>query len=236
MNGNIEYWVCYECEQVWQDEALTQLTNHKNVVIAAEHTNLVHMDAVAPGCHMDGNVEYWVCYDCGSVWTDEALTQVSNIKSVILPATGGEVVHFEAVAPNCHMNGNIEYWVCYECEQVWQDEALTQLTNIKNVVLPATGGEVIHVEAKAPTCTENGNIEHWYCETCEQVWQDEALTQLTNHKNVIVAATGHTYVDGVCHCGAKDELPPTGDVIAIFCALVAASSMGLAILPKKKEN
>jgi hypothetical protein len=40
----------------------------------------------------------------------------------------------------------------------------------------------------------------------------------------------------VCHCGAKDENPPTGDVIAIFCALVAASSMGLAILPKKKEN
>ena len=104
------------------------------------------------------------------------------------------------------------------------------------MVLPATGGEVIHVEAKAPTCTENGNMEHWYCEECELVWADEALTQITNHKNVILPATGHTYVDGECACGAKDEVPPTGDMISIFCFLAAASSMGLAILPKKKEN
>ena len=155
------------------------------------HEGVVHMDAVEPGCHYNGNVEYWVCYECESFWTDEALTQVTNSKSVILPATGeGNLVHFDAVEPACHYAGNIEYWVCYDCEQVWQDEALTQLTNIKNVVVPAVGGEVVHVEAVEPTATENGNIEYWYCEDCEQVWQDEALTQLTNRMNVIIPATG----------------------------------------------
>ena len=59
------------------------------------------------------------------------------------------------------------------------------------MILPATGSEnVAHVAAKAPTHTENGNIEYWYCPDCEQYWQDEALTQLTNSKNVILPAEG----------------------------------------------
>ena len=205
-NGQIEHWVCYDCERVWQDEALTQLTNIKNVVLPATGNGLlVHMDAVAPGCHDDGCIEHWICYTCEQVWADEALTQLTNIKNVTLPATGeGKLVHIEAVAPGCHYTGNVEYWTCYDCEKVWTDEALTQLSNVKNVVIPELGGELVHVEAKAPTCYENGNIEHWYCENCEQVWQDEARTQLTNHKNVILGAE-HTllvHMDAVepgCH-------------------------------------
>ena len=97
-------------------------------------------------------------------------------------------------------------------------------------------GVIIHVEAVAATCYENGNIEHWYCETCEQVWQDEALTQLTNHKNVIVAATGHTYVDGECHCGAKEENPSTGDFARVVIAVLAVSAAAIvAIVPSKKR-
>ncbi len=235
-NGNIEYWYCENCEQVWQDEALTQLTNIKNVVVPVAHDNLVHMEAVEPGCHYEGNIEYWICYDCETVWQDEDQTQITNIKNVVRPALGGDVihvaakdatcyeegnieywycetcekvwqdealtqltnfknvvvpvthdnlVHVEAVEPGCHYEGNIEHWICYDCETVWQDEALTQITNIKNVVRPALGGEVIHVEAVDATYEQNGNIEYWYCEICEQVWQDEALTQLTNIKNVI---------------------------------------------------
>ena len=235
--GNIEYWYCEKCEQVWQDEARTQLTNFKNVILPATHNNIVHIDAVAPGCHYTGNIEHWYCADCDMVWADETQMQITNHLAVILPALGGEVVHVEAKAPNCYEEGNIEYWYCAECEQVWQDEALTQLTNFKNVILPVNhatlthfeavapgchyegnieywvcytcetvwtdellreisnsknvilpelGGEVVHVEAKAPACFEDGNIEYWYCEECEKVWQDEARTQLTNFKNVIL--------------------------------------------------
>ncbi|MBP3452034.1 MAG: hypothetical protein J6J73_04470, partial [Agathobacter sp.] len=168
--------------------------------------------------------------DCEGFWTDEALTQVTNSKNVILPATGSDnFVHMEAVEPGCHYEGNIEYWICYDCEQVWQDEARTQLTNYKNVILPEVGGEVIHVEAKAPTATENGNIEYWYCEDCEQVWQDEARTQLTNFKNVILPATGETQ--------EEPDAPQTGDsmpvalMVAVLFVAMACVAFGL-----KKRN
>ncbi len=184
--GNIEYWYCEACEQFWQDEALTQLTNSKNVILPADHQNIIHMEAVAPACHYDGNAEHWYCADCDTVWADETRLMITNHKNVILPAYGAQINYVPAVEPGCHMTGNIEHWVCYSCQQVWQDEALTQLTNIKNVVVPALGGDVVHVEAKEATAEAEGNIEHWYCEKCQQVWQDEALTQLTNHKNVIL--------------------------------------------------
>ena len=157
-----------------------------------KHTNLVHMEAVEPGCHYDGNVEYWHCYDCEGVWTDEALTVESDLESVVVPATGeGDLHHFEAVEPGCHYDGNVEYWHCYTCEQVWIDAALTQLSNVKNVVVPATGeGNLVHVEAVEPGCHYEGNVEYWICYTCEQVWTDAALTELSNVKNVILPELG----------------------------------------------
>ena len=295
-NGSIEYWYCPDCEGVWQDEALTQLTNHKNVIVPALGGDVVHMDAVAPACHYNGNIEYWVCYDCEQVWQDEALTQLTNIKNVIIPATGSEnlehveavaatcfedgnveywfcpdcegfwtdeactqltnsknvivpmighanKVHMEAVEPGCHYVGHVEHWYCPDCETVWADEELTQITNHKNVIVPELGGEVIHVEAKAPTATEDGNIEYWYCEDCEQVWQDEARTQLTNFKNVILPATGETPADPETPTDKDDaekpadKAPETGDgmpvalMVSMLLAAVACVTLGI-----KKRN
>ncbi len=150
--------------------------------------DLVHVEAVASTCMSEGNIEHWYCKDeaCGMVWTDEALTQLSNHKNVILPLAEHDIVAMAAVEPGCHYTGLTAHWYCKVCDIVWTDEALTQISNHKNVIIPELGGDVIHVEAKAATKEEEGNIEYWYCEECEQVWQDEARTQLTNIKNVII--------------------------------------------------
>ena len=80
------------------------------------------------------------------------------------------------------------------------------ITNAKSVILPIAHN-VIHVEAKAPTCTENGNIEYWYCADCGQAWLDELCHLNTNLKAVILGAA-HTYDsadDAVCNiCGEID--------------------------------
>ncbi len=245
-DGNIEYWVCYDCEQVWQDEALTQLTNIKNVVVPATGSeNLVHYEAVEPGCHYNGCIEYWYCPECEQVWQDEALTQLTNVKNIVVPATGGDVVHMEAVEPGCHFDGNIEYWVCYDCEQVWQDEALTQLTNIKNVVLPATGSENLeHVEAVAATCYTDGNVEYWYCPDCEGFWTNEACTQLTNSKSVILPMIGHgnkvhfEAVEPGCHYNGNVEYWYCPDCEGFWTdeALTQVTNSKSVILPATGEG
>ena len=207
--GNIEHWYCKVCEVVWQDASLTQITNHKNVILPAlehvdenkdgicdecenkladscAHSNVTHAEAVASSCMAEGKKEFWRCDDCQSIWLDEALTQSADEKDLILPTAAHDLVHVEAVEATCMAEGNIEHWYCNVCEVVWQDEALTQITNHKNVIVPVAAHDLVHVEAKEPTCAATGNIEHWYCNVCEVVWQDEALSQVTNHKNVIL--------------------------------------------------
>ena len=178
--------------------------------------NTIHFDAVEPGCHYIGNIEYWYCPDCEGFWQDEALTQVTNSKNVILPATGeGNVIHFDASEPGCHDNGRMEYWYCSDCEQFWQDEALTQLTNSKRVLLPAVGSEnLVHVEAVKPTTTENGNVEYWYCPDCDRYFLDEACTQLTTRLSVILPA-----LDTVIGDIDGDGFADTNDATRLFYAV-----------------
>ena len=134
----------------------------------ATHT-VVHVEAKAATCTAMGNVEYWYCSDCGATWLDEAQTQVTNQMNIKVPMVDHE--YFYACDKVC-MN-------CYE------------ETN------PNATHTVVHVEAKAATCTEMGNVEYWYCSDCGSAWLDEEQTMMTNQKSVIIPNSDHSYNEGV---------------------------------------
>ena len=171
---------------------------------------ITHVDAVEANCHQNGNVEHWYCTECNAVFTDAALTQLTNFKSVVTPATA-EIIHVDAVQVSCHQNGCAEYWYCAECNAVFADATLTVLTNVKNLTVPYTA-TIVHVNAKDATCTENGNVEYWYCEECNAVFTDAALTQLTNFKSVQIGTVEHEYVNGECDCGAVENDEPAEEL------------------------
>lgn len=45
----------------------------------------------------------------------------------------------------------------------------------------------IKVERKDPTCTENGNIEYWYCEVCNKYFSDEKAEHEITLEDTIIA-------------------------------------------------
>lgn len=49
------------------------------------------------------------------------------------------------------------------------------------------------VEAKAATCTEEGNKEYWHCSGCDKYFTDEAGTNETTLEALTISAKGHTY-------------------------------------------
>ena len=154
--------------------------------IEPPHKHIVeHVDAVAPTCEADGNVEYWYCTDCGYAWLDAEMTLVSNLKSVKLGATH-TLEHVEAKDATCLELGNIEYWACKNCDRI--EVAGGVLSNIKAVQLPTLDHTIEHVAAVATTCTTDGNVEYWYCTTCGYAWLDEARTQVTNLQSVKLGA------------------------------------------------
>lgn len=73
------------------------------------------------------------------------------------------------------------------------------------IVIPATGHNMTpHVKVEA-TCTTDGNIEYWYCETEQKYFSDENGDNEIAVENTVIPATGHIYVDGKCsECGAVD--------------------------------
>ncbi|MBR2320207.1 MAG: hypothetical protein IKA50_05445, partial [Clostridia bacterium] len=209
-------------------------TNLMAVVLPMAHNELTHVEAVAPTCFENGNIEYWYCEACGMAWLDAEGTLNTNLMAVVLPMAHNELTHVEAVAPTCYENGNIEYWYCEACGMAWLDAEGTLNTNLLAVVLPMGHGEITHVEAKDATCTELGNIEYWYCEACGQAWLDEACTLNTNLRAVVLPMAEHTYAgdcDTTCDaCGAEREVILPAAPIAFGGNSISENKNGLAFL------
>lgn len=58
----------------------------------------------------------------------------------------------------------------------------------------------VKTPAKEATCTENGNVEYWYCAGCETYFSDAECKNTINVANLVIPAT-HT----LTHVAAKDK-------------------------------
>ena len=199
-NGNVEYWVCEDCECVWTDEALTAVSNRLSVIVSYDVDNVVHVDKVEASCHQNGSEEYWYCVECDAVFADAALTQLTNRLNLTISYNAENVVHVDKVEPSCHQNGSEEYWYCVECEAVFADAALRQLTNRLNLTISYNAENIVHVDKVEAACHQNGTEEYWYCAECDAVFADAALRQLTNRLNLTISYNA----ENIIYVEAKD--------------------------------
>ena len=124
-------------------------------------------------------------------------------KSKFVSYTPHTLKKVEVKAETCTENGNKEYWTCEHCGKYFLSDD-TNPETAKAVELSETVISASHkltkVEAKAPTCTEDGNKEYWTCEHCgkyflsddanpetaKAVEQSEFIIPALNHKNAII--------------------------------------------------
>ena len=187
--GNLEYWYCAGCDCYFTDAEGKYNIARLSLITPVAH-KIEHVAAKAPTATENGNIEYWYCTECGYAWLDELCTKNTNLKAVILPATGEpehkhELVHTEAKAATCFEQGNLEYWYCAGCDCYFTDaEGKYNIARLS--LITPVAHKVEHVAAKAATCFEEGNIEYWYCTECGYAWLDELCTKNTNLKAVIL--------------------------------------------------
>lgn len=101
-------------------------------------------------------------------------------------------------AGTCVAKGQKEHWECTNCGQLFSDAAGTQKTTINRLDNGMKKDETNHtdlkkVPSKAATCTEEGNIEHWYCSGCGNYYTDFKGTAKTTHANVTTKKADHDY-------------------------------------------
>ncbi len=101
-----------------------------------------------------------------------------------------------AVTATCEKGGNVEYWTCDACGDLFLDDKGTQPTtedDVKTDIAPTNHTNLTKVEKKDATCTEAGNTEYWYCSGCDKYYSDEAATKETTKDAVTIKALGHDY-------------------------------------------
>ena len=111
---------------------------------ALDHA-MVHHDALAPTCTEVG----WEAYDACS------RGDYSTYKEI--PSLGHDLKKTDKVEPTCIKDGTEAYWVCQRdgCGKLFSDEKGEHVID-KPVVIKALNHDLVHHEAKAPTCTEVG--------------------------------------------------------------------------------
>lgn len=96
-------------------------------------------------------------------------------------------VKVERKDPTCTEDGNIEYWYCNVCKKYFSDTEFKNEISFDKTVIPATGHNLIKIEAKDPTVDGTGNVEYWYCEVCDKYFSDEKAEHEITLEDTIIA-------------------------------------------------
>ena len=145
-------------------------------------------------------------YNCSSLETisldcDSPLKRTDFGKQADLVSyTPHTLIKTEAKAATCTEDGNKAYWTCEHCGKYFLSDDTNPETakavELSETMIPASH-KLTKVEAKAATCTEDGNIEYWQCDVCKKTFTDEAGKKTVD--NVIIPALKHSYNEnGFC--------------------------------------
>lgn len=126
-----------------------------------------------------------------------------------------DLVFVEASEPQCDKPGSmIDHYRCNICGMLWSDISLEEFLDEDEVYIYKHSKEnMTLLERKSPTCEEIGWVPHYYCEDCGY---RQLFGEMTLEIIIVLPATGHNYVDGVCTvCGDIDGTTVTADGLDI---------------------
>ena len=143
-----------------------------------------------------GDYAFFYCYQLTSITLSDSVTSIGNsafsncgsLTTISLSCGsalkksdfGGQanlvsytnqhaLIKTAAKAATCTEDGNKEYWTCEHCKKYFlSDDANPETAKAveqAEFIIPASH-KLTKVEAKDPTCTEDGNKEYWTCEHC----------------------------------------------------------------------
>ena len=211
-DGNKEYWTCEHCKKYFlSDDAnpeTAKAVELSETVISASH-KLTKVEAKAPTCTENGNIEYWTCEHCKKYFlsddTNPKTAKAVELSETVIPASH-KLTKVEAKAATCTEDGNKAYWTCEHCGKYFLSDDTNPETakavEQSETIIPASH-KLTKVEAKDATCAENGNIEHWTCEHCGKYFLSDDTNPETAKavelSEITIPAIKHSYdKNGFC--------------------------------------
>lgn len=183
--------------------------------LTVTHGNMIQTPKKDATCTVDGTEEYWTCEICGKHYKDESGTIPTTPEENKIPATGhsyGEpvwnwsedgktctvtftcekdethketpkvtVTSAEKTPGTCTEAGVTTYTATVE----FNGKTHTDTKDVADI--PTIGHKLTKTEAKAPTSTDTGNIEYWYCKVCNKYFSDEKAEHEITLEDTIIA-------------------------------------------------
>ncbi len=147
-----------------------------DTVIVVPH-NTQKYAAVEPTCTAVGNIEYYVCRDCGKCFSDSECTNEISMFAAILPALGHSYGDWIIDKECTCTSAGLKHKVCSSCGDTATETTLS------------TGHDIVKIDEQDATCTEDGNIEHYFCNNCSGLFTDaECENEVAD---VTISAKGH---------------------------------------------
>lgn len=182
-----------EDEEGLEERVCSRDSDHVESRVVPKKTHVhksVKVNAKAPTCTVDGNVAYYYCSECGWYYRDESKPAETWFEhgDEVLPALGHDWDDWKVVKEATDTEAGTEQRVCRH-----------DATHKETRDIPPVGHEhqLSNVDAKEPTCTEDGNIEYWVCNRgenpCGLYFGDSAARKRINQSDTVIPATGHDW-------------------------------------------
>ena len=183
--GNSEYWSCDRCGLYFSDGQGSQPIEENSWILPlAEHTYGELIEEVSATCTAVGTKAHYECSVCHKLFVDGESGKVEvSAEELVIPTTGHNLTHHEAVESTCEVAGNSEYWSCDRCGLYFSDGQGSQPIEENSWILPLAEHTEETIHGKAATCTETGLTDGVKCSVCNEV--------LVSQQEI--PATGHTY-------------------------------------------
>lgn len=150
-----------------------------------ETTNITSEVTTAPKCEEAGVRTYTATIDIQGAFETKTKEQTfSGTATGAEPATGHDWGEWVEITPATEETEGLERRTCKNDPTHIEERTIPVLSHTHKPTV---------VEAKDPTCTEDGNIKYYVCSGCGKLFEDEACTKELNDEDVVVKALGHDY-------------------------------------------
>lgn len=160
-DGTGDAFKCTRCNTLFSDKKGEHVIEHAPVIKANGH-ELVETKAKDATCTENGNKAYWTCTTCKKVFSDGEGKNETTVADQTIVAKGHDLTKTKAKPVGCTTDGNIEYWTCGTCENVYADEKCEKKITLADTVIKAQGHiyeETLLVEGAVTTYEPGENFK-----------------------------------------------------------------------------
>lgn len=194
-DGHFMVKQCPTCESFFIGEDLKPIKDYELAMslarIGGGH-ELTMVEMVAPAdCVTDGMQAYNKCGKCEKLFSVDGTTEVTA-ESLVIKA--GHVLNYvSSKEATCLDTGIKEHYKCSSCNKLFDYEDQSLEITADSVITTKKDHELIHTEAVTATCKNSGNIEYWYCNSCNYYYGDEGCTTKLDYDDCYIYQLSHEY-------------------------------------------